>query len=61
MPTTRVDVSNLLFAVAIALLAPPAIAVGLARYLRRGWLERGWSQSRNDGPGLGPNNGHAGG
>jgi hypothetical protein len=55
----RVDVSALLFAVVIALLVPPAIAVGLARYLRRGWLERGWSQSGNDGQAVGPNNSHA--
>jgi hypothetical protein len=57
----RVNASALLLAVAIALLAPPAIAVGLAHYLRRGWLECGWSQSRNDGRALGSNNGHAGG
>jgi hypothetical protein len=43
----RVHVSALLLAVAIALLVPPAIAVGLARYLRRGWLERDRSLSGN--------------
>lgn len=54
----RVDVSALLLAVAIALLAPPAFAVGLARNLRRAWLERGWSRAGNDGQALGPDNGH---
>jgi hypothetical protein len=55
----RVDVPALLLAVAIVLLVPPAIAVGLARYLRRGRLEPGWSQPGNDGQAVGPNNSHA--
>lgn len=44
----RVHIPALLCAVAIVLVVPPVIAVGLAGYLLKGWRQRGWPKSRND-------------
>jgi hypothetical protein len=55
----RADLSALLVAAATVLLVPPAFAVILARYMRRGWLERGWAQPGNDGQAADHTTGHA--